>query len=348
MQDKIRTQFKESSSDFIVEEIGKTRATKISKEFTPNQTPDLKELDTSIPKNFLWCEMEKKDIEHFQAVKEIARHLHIHPMAIGYAGIKDKKAWTVSRISIESPDLEKIKTFSHPKIILKNFRWNKRKIKIGYLESNHFKINLRDIDKKEAIKVANSLRKLKNFPNFFGPQRFGIEGKNVNSGKLLLKRKFAAAAKNFLADQPFEDPIKTLKTLPRKILLMHVNAVQSKIFNDILEEGLEQGLDFTKKGQQSIPLMGYKTRFSQGRLGKIEQSILKSHNLTLEDFNITEIPHLRMKGSFRTALVEIKDLDIEILEDEKYSGAKKIQIQFTLPKGVYATTFLENFFILNQ
>ena len=128
---------------------------------------------------------------------------------------------------------------------------------------------------------------------------------------------------------------------------MYINSVQSKIFNEILEEALEEGQSFTKQGQTSCLLIGYKSRFFHGRLGEIEQQALERHNLTLEDFNITEIPYLRMKGSFRKAVTEIKNLEVETLDDEDFQGSKKITLEFTLPSGVYATTFLENFFQFN-
>jgi len=92
--------------------------------------------------------LEKRDIDHFNTIKTIARFLNKTPMEIGYAGTKDKQAHTSQRISIEKPDVKKIQTFLHPNIILKNFKWNKRKIKIGYLDSNYFKITIRDLDKK--------------------------------------------------------------------------------------------------------------------------------------------------------------------------------------------------------
>ena len=124
---------------------------------------------------------------------------------------------------------------------------------------------------------------------------------------------------------------------------MLVHSVQSKIFNDVLEQALEEGMDFTKKGQQSCLLMGYKTRFFNGRLGEIEQQVLAEHGLKLEDFDVQEIPYLRIKGSFRKAVTEVRDLEVEVADDENFSNSKKIILEFILPSGVYATTFLENF-----
>jgi len=95
-----------------------------------------------------------------------------------------------------------------------------------------------------------------------------------------------------------KNQLKSLKHVPRKTLLIYVHSVQSKIFNDIVAQALEENLDLEQKGQQSGILAGYKTRFSKGRLGEIEQEILKKHNLAIEDFDIKEIPFLRIKGSF--------------------------------------------------
>ena len=354
---KIQAKFKYQVEDFVVEEIGEKWNAKISERFIPDSKPNLDNLDLSAPKEFLWCEIEKQNIDHFSAIKEIAGLLGREVNAIGYAGTKDKQAWTSQRISIFNPDIKKLKSFNHPKIILKNFKWNKRKIKMGYLEANHFKIILRDINKKDAMKIGKHIRNFRWFPNYFGPQRFGTKGNNVKIGKLILKRKLKEAIreisedsqrqeeyiKYYLKRKP-EDYIGALKKIDRKNMLMFIHSVQSKIFNEILEQALNEGLDFTKKGQTSCLLVGYKTRFYDGRLGKIEQQVLASHNLKLEDFDIKEIPYLRIKGSFRKAVTEIKDLNLETSDDEEFSNSKKITLEFTLPSGVYATTFLDNFF----
>ena len=352
--DKVPAKLKHKTEDFIVEEIGEKWSCKISEE--PNL--DLPENEGN--KGFLWCEMEKKNIDHFTAIKEIATRLNKSTQDIGYAGTKDKKAITSQRISIFKPDIKRIKSFNHPNIILKNFKWAKRKIKIGYLEANHFKIILRDIDKKDAMKITNHIRTTNWFPNYFGSQRFGINGNNIKIGKLILKKKFQEAIQKISKDQKYQQ-LKTknqqLKSFPKKILLMYINAVQSKIFNDILRQALKENISFisgdkrqatSDKRPSTCLLIGYKSRFYDGRLGEIEQQVLKDHNLTIEDFDIREISYLRMKGSFRKAITEIKDLKIKTSDDEEFSGSKKITLQFTLPSGVYATTFLENFFTFLQ
>lgn len=389
--EKVQGKLKYLVEDFVVEEIGDKWNCEVSEIFNSDKTPDFGNLDIEVTKDFLWCEMEKKDIDHFQAIKTFASSIGKGVDAIGYAGSKDKRAITSQRISIFQPDLERLKNFSHPNIFLKNFKWVKRKIKIGYLEGNRFRIVVRDLDKRDAIKISNKIRGLDWFPNYFGSQRFGsLRGNNVKIGKLILKRKFEEAVwailtdvgekessgirfarekllnekdfssaagyfpnflklekgtLNYLSRNP-GDFVGAIKKAERKNMLMFVHSVQSKIFNEILETALNEGIDFTKKGLESCILAGYKTRFYDGRLGEIEQEVLSEHGLSLEDFDVKEIPYLRIKGSFRKAVVKVDDLSLEIGDDETFEGSKKIVLSFILPSGVYATTFLEKFFDL--
>ena len=338
--EKAHAILKHKAEDFIVEEIGDKWHCKVSKGFVSSDINVSGE-----EKDFLWCEFEKKNLDHFNAIKDVSIQLEISKDDIGYAGSKDKVAWTVQRISIFKPNIEKLKKFNHEKIILKNFKWEKRKIKLGYLDSNHFIITLRNIEKKVAIKISNQIRKVNYFSNYFGEQRFGVKNNNFEIGKLILKKKFKEAAELiFSGEVKEEEALRLIKRLNRKNLLMYVHSVQSKIFNEILKRSLEEGLDFTKKGMENCLLVGYKSRFYNGRLGEIEQEVIKESGLSLEDFDLREISFLRMKGSYRKALSCVRDLKIEVEDDDEFSGSKKIILDFILPSGVYATTFLENYF----
>jgi tRNA pseudouridine13 synthase len=385
--DKVYGKIKHLSEDFIVEERAEKWDCKVRDEFSGGVDFNL---DESVEaKDFLWCEMEKKEIDHFQAIRDVALNLGVNPGDVGYAGSKDKIAWTSQRISVFKPDLEKVKNFSHPNIFLKNFKWAKRKIRMGFLDGNFFRIVVRDVEKKDAIKVGGEIRKRDWFANYFGVQRFGsIRGNNVKIGKLILKRKFEEAIwailtdfsekerpdisharkklkneKNFKAALRYfprglrlerqimlhlvrkpGDFVGAIRYSDRKNVLMFVSAVQSKIFNDVLERALEEGLDFRQKGMESCLLMGYKSRFYDGFLGDIEREVLAANDLELNDFDVREIPWLRIKGSYRKAIIEANELDIEIGDDECFEGMKKICLKFYLPSGVYATTFLDNYF----
>lgn len=389
--EKTSARFKVRCEDFIVEEFAWNEECKISEQNNFGKKPNLLNLKNQETKDFLICDFEKKDIDNFRAKKEFASQIRKGVDAVSFAGIKDKKAITCQRVSIFKPDIELLKRFSHSNIYLKNFRWHKRKIKLGYLQGNRFKIILRDIEKKDAIKISNKIKKTNRFANYFGRQRFGsVRENNYRIGFLIAKKKFKEAietiltetSKNerkettiarerlakeenykialeyfpkflrfersiisYLNENPF-DYLGAIKRCERKNFLLYMHALQSKLFNEILEQALAENFDFEKKGQQKIPLFGYKSRIDLGRLGEIEEEILIKNKINLTDFKIPEIPYLSLKGDLRNAFVELKNINIKTDDDELYNGSKKIILKFDLTSGVYATTFLENFFDL--
>ena len=347
--DKINAKIKVVPEDFIVEEIGEKWGCRAEVLKSSDKREFKLNLDNK--NDFVVCEMEKIDIDHFSAISIIAGYLKKTSHDIGYAGTKDKRAWTSQRISVYQPDIELLKSFNHPNIVLKNFKFSKRKIKIGYLDGNRFRLVLRDIDCKEARKVVNKIKNFERFPNFFGSQRFGsVRKDNVQIGKLLLKKNFREAfllifdnPENLESDS--EDWVKLLRRVNRKKMLMFVNSVQSKIYNEILEKVIEEDLDL---GKEKIMLAGYGLNFSEGRLGEIEKEVLNKNGISLKDFDIREFSFLRMRGSYRPAFTEIDMKEISASDDDMFEGSKKIFLDFYLKSGAYATSFLENFFVVTD
>jgi tRNA pseudouridine13 synthase len=379
--------------DFIVEEIGDKWDCAISDEKHFSEKGDFSNLDMEESREFIWCELEKYDIDSFRAMRECSSQIRRGVDAVGFAGTKDKRAWTSQRISIFRPDMDLLQRFSHPNIYLKKFKWAKRKIKMGFLQGNRFRVVLRDVEKNDARMVSSVIRKTKHFANYFGKQRFGsVRGNNAKIGKLIIKKKYKDAVWAILTETSpkereetrearmrfakerncrealtyfpeflrFErrlleylanndkDYVGALRRVDKKNCLMFVHALQSLIFNEILEEALEAGVDFTKPGQQRIPLFGYKGHYDGGELGQIEEEVMARNGLTFEDFRLDELSYLSLKGDLRLALIPVDDLEVNVDDDEMFEGSKKIELSFRLPSGVYATTFLANFFDLEE
>ncbi|HLC31277.1 MAG TPA: tRNA pseudouridine(13) synthase TruD, partial [Candidatus Nanoarchaeia archaeon] len=112
--------FKHLPQDFIVEEIWGNEICRISDtlESLKNHNTDIGKLTLVDRKPFLTCDLEKSDIDHFTALSILAKELHNLPHELGYAGTKDKVAWTCQRISIFNADIDRIKSFSFPGIVL--------------------------------------------------------------------------------------------------------------------------------------------------------------------------------------------------------------------------------------
>ncbi|MEM4662949.1 MAG: tRNA pseudouridine(13) synthase TruD, partial [Candidatus Diapherotrites archaeon] len=74
-------------------------------------------------KNYLWLDLQKKNRDIHDAIRQIARTLHCSTKRISYAGIKDKRAITCQRISIFKPNLELLRSFGTNTLVLKNAFW---------------------------------------------------------------------------------------------------------------------------------------------------------------------------------------------------------------------------------
>src|SRR3989338_3949808 len=144
--EKAIVKFKYLPSDFIVEEIGNEGICKISESSTvfDSAKVDFGKLDTRDRRIFLACELEKFDIDHVRVIEILCKELRMSAHEIGYAGTKDKCAWTCQRVTLYNPDIDLVQNFSHSGILLKNFKWGRHKLQIGNLEGNKFKIVLRD------------------------------------------------------------------------------------------------------------------------------------------------------------------------------------------------------------
>ncbi len=379
--------FKHRPEDFIVEEMWGSEICKISDNCVDleNAVVDFGRLDVEDRRDFLTCEVEKINIDHFTLMSILAEKLGNFPHELGWAGTKDKCAWTCQKISIFNAKIERIRNFSFKGIKLKNFKWIKHKIKVGDLTANKFRIVLRDAD-IDAIKILNKVRHSEYIPNLFGAQRFGsLRQENVRIGTLILKEKFREAIfeyliaygenedeetikakrklkteKNMLEALDYfpknlriecnileylkENPgdwINALRIIGDKTLLIMCQAVQSKIFNDIIERAIdEKGLNHNS----TVSLIGYNSIFSQGRIGGIEKEILESYNLELKDFRVSALPFLSLNCSVRNAFFKVENIDVETENDEIFEGSKKINLNFQIQSGSYATTFLETFF----
>ncbi len=379
--------FKHCPEDFIVEEIWDNEICEISESSKDleNTKIDFGKLDIEDRRAFLTCDLEKINIDHFTLMSILAKELHNFPHELGWAGTKDKCAWTCQKISIFNAKIERIRNFSFSGIKLKNFKWIKHKIKVGDLTANRFKIILRDVD-IDAIKILNKVRHSEYIPNFFGMQRFGsLRQENVRIGILILKQKFKEAVFEYLMAYGDDEDIETIKAkrkfkteknlisakeyfpknlriecamlnylvenpddwigallkIGEKTLLIMCQAVQSKLFNDILQQSIdEKGIS----PNSTISLLGYNSSFSLGRIGGIENEVLESYNLELKDFKVFVLPFLSLNCSTRNAFFKVEKIETDTENDELFEGSKKIILKFELESGSYATTFLENFF----
>jgi tRNA pseudouridine13 synthase len=165
--------------------------------------------------------VRKKNLATWDLLNLISKHLGIKSRDIGYAGLKDKNAMTKQYLSLHKRYEKKMESFDHPDVKILDTTYHKNKIHMGHLKGNRFFIRLKKVDPVSASKLDEALKQIKQFgmPNFFGYQRFGIDGDNYKKGEAILRRR--------------------LKERNVKLKKMYINAYQSHMFNLWLSRRLE-------------------------------------------------------------------------------------------------------------
>jgi len=310
---------------------------------------EINELQLDNKGNYSYFLLKKRNYNTLTAIEVLANKLKISKKNIGFAGNKDKIAVTEQFISIRNgkKDYENINLKN---IELKYLGQGINEIFLGNLKGNEFKITIRNLTKKEIQKINSNKISM---PNYFGPQR--LSNKNHLIGKEIVNKNFDKAVNLILqTNTDYDEKIKehlekrskdfvvALKIIPLKLLKFYVHAYQSFLFNKTLEQYIKNN----KSSYEKIPIIGFGTEIKNTKINKIVNKILEEEKITFRDFIIRQIPELSSEGDERNALVKIKDFKvINQDKDELNKNMEKLIVTFSLPKGSYATVFIDNLFL---
>lgn len=182
-------------------------------DFYVEEIPDL--IPTGEGPN-VWIWIEKIGRTTLDVVLDIARDLHIDRKRMGFAGMKDKKARTRQWICISNMDseeqFEQVKSLSgqiYKTDFLKVIR-GRKKLRMGQLKGNKFRILIRDIDdvEKSAEIASDILKQLEvtGVPNYFGWQRFGKPRTNTHLvGEALVENDLKKAVGRYIGNPTDEE-----------------------------------------------------------------------------------------------------------------------------------------------
>lgn len=315
----------------------------------------------------LIMKIRKKDITTWDAIKALSEVSGAKVREFGYAGLKDREGFTTQYISIHKRYEEKLKSFSHDKVKIVEQTYHDNKLKIGHLKGNHFFVRLKKVNPTSA-KIAKEVIKIieKNgIPNYFGYQRFGKDRDNFNIGRDILlgnriernkkmKNFFISAYQSHLFNlwlskrveisklfyslnekELFEllnfpkEIIKLLKSTKNYFKLLPGDRLSHYPYGRIFlcEDIKKESERFYKR--EIVPtglLIGKKTPLAEGLASNFEKDITKE----CEDFCN------KLNGTRRFAWIFVEDLKMDYIEDKGW-----LELNFTLPKGSYATIFLE-------
>lgn len=287
--------------------------------------------------NFLILHVKKVEMTTWDMIAVFAKTLDIPAEKIGYAGLKDKHATTTQYISVEVKFEKALKKFRHKQIKIIGTRKHNHSIRMGDLAGNRFHINLYGVDNIEAGRIDKLSRKAgkSGLPNYFGYQRFGRDEDSIEQAKAMIE-----------GELHIEDA---------KLKKFLISIYQSVFFNDWLRERVL--LSREENGGKFMLLDGDIYQTDDGKLFTPKKKPLKDFEernvmptgllcgrdvyRARDEARVIEEKYddefLYEKGLRRPAIIFPKDIESKYNKDfNVYS------IAFTLPKGSYATVFLEN------
>lgn len=132
--------------------------------------------------------VEKRGMSTFEMVHRLGDYFGVSTGAIGYAGLKDTRAVTRQRVSIEGVDVETALGISLPAMRVVDAAYHTNKLRLGHLAGNRFTIRVRH-PRKDAFERAKQVLDTiaeNGAPNFFGMQRFSGRGAGHIIGRAMM------------------------------------------------------------------------------------------------------------------------------------------------------------------
>ncbi|WP_428623477.1 tRNA pseudouridine(13) synthase TruD [Sedimenticola sp.] len=290
----------------------------------------------------LLLHVEKRDSNTAWVAASLARLAGVPRVDVSYAGLKDRHAVTRQWFSIRlagkpEPNWNAIES-SEFKVL--NTARHSRKLRVGALKGNRFKIRVRAFEGDEAL-LRSTLENIARdgIPNYFGEQRFGTDDSNLVSARALFNGE--------------------LKRVKREKRGFYLSAVRSLLFNKVLAARVAAGNWNCPLDGERMMLDGTRSSFP---VGEIDESI----QLRLQEMDIHLSGPLWGRGE---SLVSgaVAELESEILSSDLFwrEGLERFGLQmerralrvavsdltwsfqggevalsFRLPKGCFATALL--------
>lgn len=292
--------------------------------------------------------LEKKDCNTIYVAEQLAKYVGISAKNVSYAGLKDRQAVTQQWFSLHMPGKE-TPDFSQFDLagcrILQINRHNK-KLKIGALKGNRFKIILRNLSDKQVIEPKLNLIKQYGVPNYFGEQRFGREQNNITQAI-----KWASGE---------------ISVKDRKKRSFYLSAARSAIFNEIVSQRIEQNIQQTVLDGDILQLSKSNSWFvsSSDELPLLQQRLQNGEiNITAPMVGDSPLGTASVALEFETNCLKRWSCFEELFKKERMATIRRsillrpeqlewrwisendIEISFYLPAGCYATSVLRELII---
>lgn len=150
----------------------------------------------------LYLLLEKRGLTTLEAIHRLAQRLHIPEREVGYAGMKDSVGVTRQTVSVQRVSPEVVEGLEFDGIRILSAARHTNKLKLGHLKGNRFRIVVRDVGlaASETVPAVLAVLAGRGVPNFFGSQRYGVQGNSARVGGAMLRRDWQGAVDAMMGD----------------------------------------------------------------------------------------------------------------------------------------------------
>ena len=246
--------------------------------------------------------------ETTQAVQtKIASALNVKRAEIGYLGLKDKRSVAIQWFSVHHKYLKRQSDLGRLKVL--QIRKHNKKLRRSTGCRNHFEIVVRDIDPESFMPEH-----LNTVPNYFGHQRFGRDGQNVNH------------ALKWVVDK---------QRISKFLKGIYISSLRSLLFNEVLAERVRVG-NWNKvlSGDDFENEMPTGPMWGRGRLKSVDETREIEENVVSKFMAITqELELVGLQQERRPLVLRPADVKTKVCNNVA-------MLSFSLPGGSYATSVL--------
>ncbi|CAK9885842.1 MAG: tRNA pseudouridine synthase D [Candidatus Erwinia impunctatus] len=274
----------------------------------------------------------------------LAKYAGIPAREVSFAGMKDRHAVTEQWFCLRLPGKMTLdfSAFQLEGCQILQIARHRRKLRTGGLQGNHFRLIVREVTGRDEVEQRLSLIEEGGFPNYFGEQRFGFQGNNLQQAERWAKGNLQVRDRN-----------------KRSLLL---SATRSVMFNQVTSERLrlQPGKPQVITGD-ALQLAGRGSWFvaQEDELPEL-QARVERHELSIT----APLPGCGEWGSqnaalhFEQAVLSDKTTLCQLLEREKVNASRRamwvipqqltwqwqddttLALTFSLPAGSYATSLI--------
>ena len=293
----------------------------------------------------LFIHLRKTGANTLFVARELAKYFNVKEQLVSYAGLKDRFAITQQWFGVHVPG-KQVYDLSDLAIegveVLHAERHNK-KLRTGALTGNRFELILRDVSHLKELATRWQAITAAGVPNYFGEQRFGIDGGNIDrafalfSGTKVKDKKkrgiYLSAARSAIFNHVISKRIEDnqfSELLVGDVLMLA--GTQSVFLYQASESSIQQRF-IDKDLDITAPMWGAGELMTQGQAQVVEQDIADQHSAFCQG-----LPRFGLKQERRRIRLTISNTDFEIMPTT--NKTQQVKVSFFLPAGSYATTVL--------